>query len=94
MMCIMFMLLLRLPVDIHARHQVTSAATIVKWDRKAHRHLLRFDFSDQCAWTDLSLEDFDIATTEARTMFLPAIAPDPRDDATAAAEAERHGSWL
>ena len=59
--------------------QVSAPATIVKWDRKKHRHLLRFDFSDTCAWTDLSLEDFDIARTEARCIFLPQIAPDPNE---------------
>eukprot|EP00750_Incisomonas_marina_P000686 INCI10460.3.p1 GENE.INCI10460.3~~INCI10460.3.p1 ORF type:complete len:350 (+),score=51.05 INCI10460.3:112-1161(+) len=61
------------------RRGVSAPATIVKWDRKKHRHLLRFDFSDTCAWTDLSLEDFDIARTEARCIFLPQIAPDPNE---------------
>ena len=41
--------------------------------------MLRFDGAESCAWTDLSLEIFDIADTEARCIFLPHIAPDPRD---------------
>ena len=58
----------------------------MKWDRKKHKHLLRFDYADTCAWTDLSLEVFDIASTEARCVFLPHIAPDPNDAIAAADE--------